>query len=102
MKHNELVDWAGGNENHAVLFLNTGDVHPQNSKRFAFSRSVIESTTEHLYDQEVNSGSNIVRSLCLIHIIDWASFYLAKMREVDPVEVGVIVSLKKSLLNDLH
>ena len=41
MNHNELVGWAGGNENHAVLFLHTGDIHPQNSKRFAFSRSVI-------------------------------------------------------------
>jgi glucose/mannose-6-phosphate isomerase len=97
MNHNELVGWAGGTANHAVLFLHTGDVHPQNSKRFAFSRSVIESKTQHIYDLEVNSGSNIVRSLYLIHIIDWASYYLAEMRKVDPVEIGVINKLKSSL-----
>lgn len=97
MNHNELVGWAGGTANHAVLFLHTGDVHPQNNKRFAFSRSVIESKTQHIYDLEVISGSNIVRSLYLIHIIDWASYFLAEMREVDAVEIGVINKLKSSL-----
>lgn len=97
MNHNELVGWAGGRADHAVLFLHTGDVHPQNSKRFAFSRSVIESKTQHIYELEVNSGSNITRSLYLIHIIDWASYYLAEMRKVDAVEIGVINKLKSSL-----
>lgn len=100
MNHNELVGWAGGTANHAVLFLHTGDVHPQNNKRFAFSRSVIESKTQHIYDLEVISGSNIVRSLYLIHIIDWASYYLAEKFMVDPVEVNVISSLKKSLVKE--
>ena len=36
MNHNELVGWAGGTEEHAVLFIHTGDVHPQNEKRFVF------------------------------------------------------------------
>jgi glucose/mannose-6-phosphate isomerase len=97
MNHNELVGWAGGKENHAVLFLHTGDVHPQNSKRFAFSRSVIESKTQHIYDLEVHSGSNIVRSLYLIHIIDWASYYLAEKKTIDVMEIGIINKLKSSL-----
>lgn len=100
MNHNELVGWAGGTAKHAVLFLQTGDVHQQNSKRFAFSRSVIESKTQHIYELEVNSGSNITRSLYLIHIIDWASYYLAEKFKVDPVEVNVISSLKKSLVQE--
>lgn len=98
MNHNELVGWAGGRADHAVLFLHTGDVHPQNSKRFAFSRSVIESKTQHIYDLEVNSGSTIVRSLYLIHVIDWASYYLAEMKTVDAMEIGVINKLKSSLI----
>lgn len=98
MNHNELVGWAGGKKNHAVLFLHTGDVHPQNSKRFAFSRSVIESKTQHIYELEVNSGNSIERSLYLLNIIDWASYYLADMLEVDAVEIEVLDRLKSSLV----
>lgn len=100
MNHNELVGWAGGTANHAVLFLHTGDLHPQNDKRFDFSRSVVKSKTNHIFELEVNDGSNIVRSLYLINIIDWASYYLAEKFKVDPVEVNVISSLKKSLVQE--
>lgn len=98
MNHNELVGWAGGDQNNAVLAIHTGDLHPQNTKRFEYSRNVIESRTKHYYELSVDSGSNIVRSLCLINILDWASYYLAELREVDAVEVEVITGLKNSLV----
>lgn len=98
MNHNELVGWAGGNENHAVLFLHTGNLHPQNEKRFAFSRSVIESKTQNIFELKAEGNSMIVSSLYLIHVIDWASFYLAEMMDVDAVEIGVIINLKNSLV----
>lgn len=98
MNHNELVGWAGGSEKHAVLFIHTGNVHPQNEKRFAFSRSVIENKTQHIYNLNVESGSNIVRSLYLINVIDWASYYLAENNNVDAIEIGVIINLKNSLV----
>jgi glucose/mannose-6-phosphate isomerase len=97
MNHNELVGWAGGKNNHAVLFIHTGNVHTQNEKRFEFSRSVVKNKTQHIYDLSAESGSNIVRSLYLIHIIDWASYYLAEMKNVDAIEIGVINKLKSSL-----
>lgn len=97
MNHNELVGWAGGKENHAVLFIHAGNVHPQNEKRFAFSKSVIEKKTPHIYELKALNGSNIVRSLYMIHIIDWASFYLAEKTNIDAVEVAIIDSLKKHL-----
>jgi glucose/mannose-6-phosphate isomerase len=98
MNHNELVGWAGGNENHAVLFIHTGNVHPQNEKRFEFSRSVIESKTQNIFELKAEGNSMIVSSLYLIHVIDWASYYLSELNDVDAVEVGVIVNLKNSLV----
>lgn len=98
MNHNELVGWAGGNENHAVLLLHTGNVHPQNLKRFEFSKTVIQTKTQHILEIEVKGESTIVRSLYLINLIDWASFYLAELKQVDSVEIGVIVNLKNSLV----
>jgi len=97
MNHNELVGWAGGHDNHAVLFLHTGNLHLQNSKRFVFSRAVAESKTQHIYDLSAESGNGILRSLYLIHVIDWASYYLAELKEVDAVEIEVLDSLKSSL-----
>lgn len=99
MNHNELVGWAGGNENHAVLLLHTGNVHPQNEKRFEFSKSVIETKTQHIFELKAKGTNTIVQSLYLINVIDWASWYLAEMKNIDPIEVGVIVHLKNSLTN---
>lgn len=98
MNHNELVGWADGNENHAVLFLHSGNVHPQNEKRFEFSKSVIEQKTPHIYELKAVSGSNIVRSLYLINVIDWTSYYLAEIKKVDPLDINVIYTLKKTLV----
>lgn len=98
MNHNELVGWAGGTAEHAVLLLHTGNVHPQNEKRFEFSKSVIETKTQHIYEMQAKGESTIVRSLYLINVIDWASWYLAELKQVDAVEIGVIVNLKNSLV----
>lgn len=98
MNHNELVGWAGGKENHAVLLLHTGNVHPQNEKRIEFSKAVIESKTQHIFELKALGESTIVRSLYLINVIDWASFYLAEQTNVDAIEIGVIVHLKNSLI----
>lgn len=98
MNHNELVGWAGGNENHAVLMLHTGNVHPQNEKRFEFSKTVIETKTQNIFELNALKGSNIVRSLKVINVIDWASYYLAELKNINPTEVGVIVNLKNSLV----
>ena len=45
-----------------------------------------------------SKGSNIIeRSIYLINVADWASVYLAEMKEVDPVDIAVIDFLKDSL-----
>jgi glucose/mannose-6-phosphate isomerase len=97
MNHNELVGWADGNENHAVLFIHTGDVHPQNVKRFDFSKKVINVRTSNIYELRAKGENLIIRSLYLIHLIDWTSLYLAKINNVDALEIGVIINLKNSL-----
>lgn len=98
MNHNELVGWAGGNKNHAVLLLHTGNLHPQNEKRFEFSKSVIEKKTNHIFDINAIGNDVIVQSSYLINVIDWSSYYLAKMKDVDAMEVDIIVNLKNSLI----
>lgn len=98
MNHNELVGWAGGREDHAVLFIHTGNIHPQNEKRFDFSKEVIGGKTENIYELNTNGNNMLLKSLYLINVIDWASLYLAEVIDVDPIEVRIIDKLKSSLI----
>lgn len=98
MNHNELVGWAGGTDSHAVMLIRTNDEHPQNVKRFEFTKKVLSNKTKSILEIEANFKHRIINSLCLIHIIDWSSVYLSERMYVDPSEINVINSLKKSLL----
>ncbi|MEO6038965.1 MAG: SIS domain-containing protein, partial [Saprospiraceae bacterium] len=41
--------------------------------------------------------SAIEKAFYLVHLGDWMSFYLAELRQVDPVEIKVIDYLKGEL-----
>jgi len=97
MNHNEMVGWYGGADRYAVLFLETTDWHLQNNKRLDFSIETIKGKTNHILTLSAKGDSILERSLYLIHIIDWASLYLAQKNNVDSVYIGVIDSLKASL-----
>jgi len=99
MNHNELVGWYGGADRYAVLFLSTNDWHPQNNKRLAYSIEKIKVKTNHILSLSAKGASKLERSLYLIHIIDWASLYLAQKNNIDSVYIGVIDNLKASLQN---
>jgi len=97
MNHNEMVGWYGGSDKYAVLFLDTQDWHTQNKKRLAFSIKTIKAKTNHILTISTKGESRLVRSLYLIHIIDWASLYLAEINAIDSVSIAVIDSLKTTL-----
>lgn len=99
MNHNELVAWEGGSNRYAVVFLNTNDWNVQNVKRQSFSIQVIEKKTEHILFLSAKGDSILVRSLYLIHLIDWASLYLAEINSVDAVCINIIDELKNYLKN---
>ncbi len=98
MNHNELVGWAGGDTRFAPVFLNCEDNHPRNKKRFEFSKKVISNKTA-IFDLDAKGNTLIQRSFYLIHLVDWASWYLVKQNGVDPFDISVIDSLKDELSN---
>ena len=98
MNHNELVGWAGGSTDIAVLFLKTKTMHKQNEKRFLFTKEVVSKYTDTVYTMETGVKDPIISSMQMIHILDWASFYLAELRNVDPIEIDIIKNLKNHLL----
>ena len=90
MNHNELVGWTGGDDRFAPVFFNTGDLHPRNYRRFEISKSAIEKKCGKVFNVSAKGDSFIERSLYLINIVDWASYYLCEMNGADIIDIEII------------
>jgi len=97
MNHNELVGWAGGTSDVAVVLIQNENDFYRTKERFAYSKGVFEKYTSTIIDLNSQGDSNLMRSLYLIHLTDWTSCYLADLRDVDAIEIDVIISLKSRL-----
>ncbi len=97
MNHNELVGWGGGDDRFGALFIDTQDWNPRNNKRLEFSLEVVRSKTKNVLVIKAKGSSVIERSLYIIHLVDWASWYLSELKSVDAMDIKVIDSLKSTL-----
>ena len=97
MNHNELVGWGLGNDSYGVLFFDSKDWFDRNRVRMEFSRNHIAKKHAHTYTLEAKGENIMERSMHFINVVDWASFYLAEMNNVDPIEIDVINELKGML-----
>lgn len=97
MNHNELVGWTGGNNNHAALFLDPQDLNDRNVKRFEVTIEEAKRWTNQVKVVKAKGSNMIQRSLFFMHLIDWASLYLAELKNVDAVDIRAIDYLKNEL-----
>lgn len=97
MNHNELVGWEGGDDHYAALFIKSQFLSERNVLRFKLSAEVIGSKTNHIMELNPKGDSVFEETFYLIHIIDWASIYLARHNNKEPLEIEVIDFLKGSL-----
>lgn len=97
MNHNELVGWAGGNDQYSAVFIHTPDDYPPTAKRMELSKTIINRYTDKIVDLHPKGTSKIERAYYLIHLCDWISYYLAEERGADPIEIDVIDFLKGEL-----
>lgn len=97
MNHNELVGWSGGDARFAPVFFCTGDLHPRNQKRLEITMAAVEKKCGKIFSLHTKGDSFIERSLYLIHIVDWASYYLCEMNGADIMDIEIIDYLKGEL-----
>jgi glucose/mannose-6-phosphate isomerase len=97
MNHNELVGWTGGDERFAPIFFNTGDLHPRNYRRFEISQDAVEKKCGKVMVVSAKGDSFIERSIYLVNIVDWASYYLCEMNGADIIDIEIIDYLKGEL-----
>ncbi len=96
MNHNELVGWTEKGKYAVVIIRNEMD-YERNQMRIAINKEVISKYAKSIIEIKSKGNSFIENTIYLIHITDWASFYLAELRKVDAVEVKVIDYLKGEL-----
>lgn len=97
MNHNELVGWTEKNEDLVVLYLRNDDDFSRNAVRMDINKKIIGQYAGEIIEI-YSKGSNLVeKSLYLVHLGDWISWYLAELRGVDALEVNVIDFLKGEL-----
>lgn len=97
MNHNELVGWGGGDDRFATVFFDTKDHYKRNALRFEISQNRVEKKAGNYLVIEAKGNSVLERSIYLINMIDWASFYLSELNNVDPIEIEIIDYLKDTL-----
>jgi glucose/mannose-6-phosphate isomerase len=99
MNHNELVGWGGGDNRFAPVFFETSDIHPRNKKRFEITSKATEDKCGKVMTIHAKGGSRVEQSLYLIHIVDWASYYLCEANNQDIIDIKIIDYLKGELSN---
>lgn len=97
MNHNELVGWGGGDERFSVLFIEGEDITFRNKKRLEISKEIISSKTPFVHSIEAKGSSYMQRTIYLIHLVDWASYYLCELNKADIMDIKVIDRLKSEL-----
>jgi len=97
MNHNELLGWGCGSDKHAALFLRTTDTDQRNLKRFELTAEIIKTKTDNVLFIDGKGVNRIENSIYLIHILDWASYYLGIKRNEDIMEIEMINFLKSEL-----
>lgn len=100
MNHNELVGWKYPTEiySNAVLILaRCAFEHPRSAMRIEICKGIFEKVVPQTIELHAKGKSFTEQSLYLIHLLDWVSFYLAELNDVDPFPVDVINYLKDEL-----
>lgn len=97
MNHNELVGWADEHLNIGVIFLYSDRDHPKVETRRKLTRDILKKKVNACFEIQAQGDTAMEQAYYLIHLGDWISFYLAEIRDVDPIEIDVIDYLKSEL-----
>jgi len=101
MNHNEILGWrfpANLLPRCACVFLRDRGDHSRIQLRMKITKNWIAKKRGVFMSEFHSSGkSRLARLFSVIHLGDWASYYLALLYRIDPTPVAVIESLKKQL-----
>ena len=95
--HNEIEGWNKLEDltsKFSVLWIKDENDNLYIKKRMDIVKNIINKFSDKQIELNLEGGSKIERVFSMIHYIDWISFYLAIMYEVNPSPVNNIMKLK--------
>lgn len=100
MNHNELVGWEHPEQvlkDSKVYFIRTSYDHPRVVERMRISREIFEKHAASVNEITAKGDSFLAQCFYLIHLTDWASYFLAGANGADPFAIDAINHLKNEL-----
>jgi glucose/mannose-6-phosphate isomerase len=97
MNHNELVGWTTKNDSIAVLLFRNKDDYFRTAKRMDICKDIFKKYTPNVIEVWSKGSSHLEKSIYLIHLGDWITWYLSEIKNIDCTEVKVIDFLKGEL-----
>lgn len=94
MNHNEIVGWNTRHENLAVLMLGSDAEDEKTQLQQRITQTIIQEQAASFTTLQAPGKTHFIRSLYLIHLGDWLSFYLAQAKGVDPMAIAAIDQVK--------
>ena len=97
--HNEVCGWAaaGGLGAFSAVFLEDTGGHPRVVRRIELTAGLAASGARTVQRVAARGSGRIERLMSLVLLGDLVSLYLAVLRNVDPVEIEAISTLKAAL-----
>lgn len=97
MNHNELVGWRTHSTDWAPVFMHATDIEPRNEYRININGQILSQYADTIVHVSAKGDSRLQRQMYLCNLGDWASWYMAQLRQFDATEVVVIDYLKNEL-----
>jgi glucose/mannose-6-phosphate isomerase len=101
--HNEIVAFSHDGPAtgmSGLLVIYDDDDHPRNARRLEYTVDLIKPKMKWMQGIRDHEKNYLARMLSLIQVADFATYYLACARGIDPMDISAIEDLKLKLKND--
>ncbi len=101
LNHNEMVGFAFPQDHQSTKFflilLEDSSDHPRIKMRFAAMKNLLKNKKYAFESVKMREDNNLDKIFNWINFGDWLSFYVAKSKNIDPINVDLIEDFKKQL-----
>ena len=97
MNHNEIAAWTSDVSEFAAIFFQSSFYTDRIRKRIELSKEIMIRHTDKIIDIEISGDTVLQQFFYAIHLTDWISWYVAKIRNVDAMDISNILYLKNQL-----
>ncbi|MGE5355176.1 MAG: bifunctional phosphoglucose/phosphomannose isomerase [Deltaproteobacteria bacterium] len=97
MNHNEIAAWTYDIKEFSAVFIMSDMYHENVYKRIKISKELMIKYTDRIIDINAKGYTLLQQFFYTIHLTDWISWFVARQRGVDAMDIQNIIYLKTQL-----